>query len=376
MIEKPIPAVLVSSTNALAGSGGGVQICTAEYRAVLAAAGFRLETMPFGVDMRLFVRVQRKFEGMPYRRIFPPDLQGRIMQKVAEVNARFVFFNLHDFTPVAKALKTELGDRVKLVHLSHGVESTDISIRQQVERTESGAVRCDRASGKELGTALQWEADYRRYLDASLCLTPFDAQLERWLGVPSTAWFPRTAQRRLLDFRPVDGRVGCVGTLSHPPNRIGLQALFEKLKLMAAPPFHFRLVGGPETEGRAFAQEYSFVQYLGPLPEDRLIEEVKSWCSFVHPIFHVAKGCSTKLAVALGWGLPIASTCLGARGYIWDESAVPLADTDKGLADGTIKRSKAKDFEMHRRESMNVLGLQPKVEDVSREVRRYLLSLE
>ncbi len=375
MTDKSIPAILVSPTNALEGSGGGVQICTAEYRAVLAAAGFQLELLPFEADMRFLIRFLRKFEGMPYRRILPPGLLERIRQKAAEVKTRFVFFNLVDFTPLAQKLRQELRAEVKLVHLSHGLASTDICIRQQVKRIQSSALRYDRAAAGELGAMLQWEGDYRRNLDASLCLSPFDAELEKWLGVPSAAWFPRTARRRLLDVSPVDGRVGCVGTLSHPPNRIGLSALFEKLKAQAVPPFHFRLVGGPESEGRSFAREYPFVQYLGALPDNQLIEEVKSWCCFVHPILQPARGCSTKLAVALGWGLPVATTRFGSRGYVWDESAAPLPTTLSGLADATLQRSRARDFETHRQESLRTLDLQPRIEDVSREVRRYLLGL-
>ena len=129
-----------------------------------------------------------------------------------------------------------------------------------------------------------------------------------------------------LDADPVDQRVGCVSTLDHPPNHQGLAEVLQALSSRASPGFRFRLVGAPQKIGVALMRQFPFVEYLGALSNSQLRSEAATWCCFVHPLFVYAKGCSTKLAVALGWQLPIATTVYGARGYIWDIRRLPLAE--------------------------------------------------
>jgi len=50
-------------------------------------------------------------------------------------------------------------------------------------------------------------------------------------------------------------------------------------------------------------------------------------------------GCSTKLAVALGWEIPIITTTMGTRGYVWKEENMPIADKPELLARLAIEKA-------------------------------------
>src|SRR5207237_7690665 len=122
-------------------------------------------------------------------------------------------------------------------------------------------------------------------------------------------WLPRTLPPgEALTWQPDPNRVGCVSTLDHPPNWEGLVLFLRELEPTAPPNLRFRLVGGPEHRGRQLAGEFVRVDYLGALNEDALAAEAKTWSCFVHPLFCYARGCSTKLAVALRWRIPIVTT--------------------------------------------------------------------
>jgi hypothetical protein len=183
----------------------------------------------------------------------------------------------------------------------------------------------------------------------------------------------RTIPRDGLVCRPVDGRVGCVTTLDHPPNFSGLTRLLEALDGKAPSNFRLRLVGAPASCGARLARRHGFVDYLGPLTDDALRAEAATWCCFVNPIFVYSKGCSTKLAVALGWGLPIATTRYGARGYLWDESAIPLADDPKALADLVLARSSAAAFPTHCRATDAIVAMSPDLVRVGAQIRDFVL---
>ena len=118
--------------------------------------------------------------------------------------------------------------------------------------------------------------------------------------------------------------------------------------------FRFRLVGSPSAKGKELAKRFPFLDYLGFLPEEQLRSEAGTWCCFVNPIFEYAKGCSTKLAVALGWGLPIATTEYGARGYSWDVCRLPLARSAAELAQFVIERAELSSFEKFQEQSADI----------------------
>lgn len=372
---QTIPALFVATANSLQAGGGGVQVCTADYLWLLRQAGFELHTVSFVTDQRFFTRLLRKLEGRPYLRMIPPALLEQIAAEKERTGANIVFFNLIDFPTVASALRQRYGDKVKLIHLSHGLDSTDICIDDQVRRQATGRCDYDGLAARKLGGKLHCEADYRRHLDAALCLSPLDAELERWLGVRQTAWFSRPIRGMRLNPKPVNHQVGCVSTLDHPPNYHGLVELFAEFQRLPPDRLVFRLVGGPEDQGRRLAARYRFVEYLGRLSEADLRSEAESWSCFVHPLFHYARGCSTKVAVALGWGLPLATTMAGARGYVWDETIHPLAPTPRRLAALLLAESETSDFARRRERSLQIAALQPSSVQLADQMRHFLLSV-
>jgi len=372
---KKIAATLVTTVNSLQGTGGGVQLCTADYLWLLEHAGFELHTVAFEPDRRLLTRVLRKLEGRPFLRMLPRSLTGATVEAVEKSRASFVFFNLLDFPMLARALRQRFNGGLKLVHLSHGLDSTDICIEDQVHRQLAGAHEYDGSAARRLGAKLICEADYRRYLDACLCLSPLDAELERWLGAAQTMWFNRPIREARLSAKPVDLRVGCVSTLDHPPNYHGLVKLFEKLARRDPGSLAVRLVGGPAERGMYLERQFSFVEYLGKLSDTGLRREAETWSCFVHPVFHYARGCNTKLAVALGWGLPIATTTAGARGYVWDDRILPRAATPEQLVSLVERYARAGEFTRHRDQALQISALQPPPELLARQIATFLLSL-
>jgi hypothetical protein len=368
-------ALFVTTDKSTMAGGGGVQVCTRDYLALLQTAGFDLSVFSFSLEQGIGERISAQVKGLPRWRRRPRDLPERILRAAIDSSAEIVFFNLLDFPDVAAKARRELGNRIKLIHLSHGLDSTDMSIDDQASRHRHGTIAPDMTGARTLGSKLQFEADYRRYLDASLCLAPLDAELERWLGVPNTAWFSRPVHESPLTWKPADRRVGCVSTLDHPPNRIGLTTLFEELAKRDSPNLDFRLIGGPEGQGLVFARQYSFVSYLGHLSDEELRNEASSWRAFVHPLFSYARGCSTKIAVALGWGLPIATTTAGTRGYIWDDSVLPRASNSAQLVDLVLEHSNAEDIDAFRKQAKAIMDMQPSAASLAMQMRHFLDSV-
>jgi hypothetical protein len=73
------------------------------------------------------------------------------------------------------------------------------------------------------------------------------------------------------------------------------------------------------------AKNYPIVQYLGRLEEAELRVEAETWNAFLNPIFCNPRGCSTKLASAIAWCIPVITTPAGHRGYHWREGKLIVA---------------------------------------------------
>jgi hypothetical protein len=302
----------------------------------------------------------------------PSGLYQRIESAVRETGAEVVFFGLNLFSELSRELRQALPN-IRQVLLSHGVESLDFCIEQQIRR-RLGTENHPRIVGERmLGRQLLDEAEQRRWIDAVLTLSPLEVEVEKWLGAPKVLWVPRTIMEPPLNVRPVDQRVGCVSTLDHPPNRDGLVQVFDALKDRVPEKFRFCLVGQPASQGHALAARYSFVEYLGPLSDAQLRSEAASWCCFVHPLFAYAKGCSTKLAFGLGWGLPVATTEFGARGYLWDRRVLPLAESPAELAQLVLDRCSTSQFEKHQQETEYIRAKTPSLKDVGALIRNCVL---
>jgi hypothetical protein len=358
--------VLVSHSLALGEAAGGMQLCTHEYVRTLRAAGVELSVTPIEHDRRPLTRLVRRLSPQPY----PPQWRAAAVQDVltsaGQTRARFVFLNLVNLAPLAEALRPRLPAETEIVLLSHGLESVDFLHTIPIE-TRSRRLQA------ELGRRLVDERRQRAFIDRVLCLSDWEAEIERWLGARHVTAVPRTLpEGRPLEWTPDPARLGFVGTLDHPPNIDGLHQFLEAFELIAPTGCRLRVVGGPTDAGRALGSRFRSVEYLGPLSDTDLEPEAATWSAFVHPLFRFAKGCSTKLAVALAWRIPIATTPSGARGYVWREGTLPMAETPEDLARLACSLTDGATAAGARRDVAAVACSMPTVDEVGRIIRQAL----
>lgn len=375
-MDSATPALLVGHHKLLESSGGGVQICNREYVAALNHAGFALRVVPFEFENGVLQRIENRLIPRLSNPQAPSGLFREIANLVRDTRAECVFFGLNLFPQLSKDLRQAFPN-LSQVLLSHGVEGIDFFL-EQIIRRRTGAEDRRRAAGEwTLGRQLLEAGEQRRWIDAVLTLSPFECEVEKWLGSGRVLWVPRSIMEARLDVRTVDQRVGCVSTLDHPPNLDGLRRLFDALEQRNVPPdFRFRLVGQPTGRGSALAERYAFVEYLGSLTDPELRSEAETWCCFVHPLFVYAKGCSTKLAFGVGWGLPVATTEFGARGYVWDHMDLPLAKTPAELAKFVLERSSRRDFPRYQQQTARILRRTPALKAIGEDIRAFLLGTE
>lgn len=321
-------AIFVTAETALSDASGGVQVYTRELMETFDAARLRINTISHGFERRWPARLRRKMLSRPYADRVPAGLLTKVVERQHGTKAKFIFLNGVDLAALAGDIRAALGRSVSIALFSYGLESVDYLHTSRA----SSQLASSRAASR-LGRQLFAECSQRRNVDIVFCLAPFEAEIERWLGARRVEWLPRTINDRgALDWRPVGNRLGCISTLDHPPNHEGLDLLLQELTRHPSRDFRFRLIGGPPEKGDALARSFRCVDYLGPLDDRGALEEVATWNAFVHPLFCYARGCSTKLAVALAWGIPIVTTPQGARGYVWRDGVLPMAETPPELA--------------------------------------------
>jgi glycosyltransferase involved in cell wall biosynthesis len=367
--------VFVSPAQCIKGQGppGGVQICTTEYVNTIEAAGFNIREVLFQADARSVTRLKRFFYGRrAYFDYLPTDLVDRVVN--AMEGASVAFLNQVDLTPIVQELRTRMPATCKLVLLSHGTESVDYlhSLRSRV--TGGTFVGLKKYEQRYLGRILTQEASYRQYLDAVVCLAPFEAEIERWLGSKRVTWLPRTIPIQFLDWKPIRGRLGFVGTLNHPPNREGLELFLRALssRISISSEIRLRLVGGPSNVAEMLTRQYPWVEYLGPLDDDELRREAATWSCFCHPLFCYARGCSTKLAIGISWGIPIITTPAGQRGYEWRAGQMPVAESPKELAELAILMTDMTNCDKIRSQIQTIASSSPKIADVANTLNEIL----
>jgi len=366
--------VFVSASGHLSNRPGGAQQCTSEYLATLRAAGIDLDLCQYGLDKRLSTRMVRKFWPTPYFRLAEQGLIGRIHTMVQKCDAKFVFLNQVQLAWVAAPLRNLMKSECQIVVLSHGLESTDLLHALTANHDLPLARPSYLLSKYLLGSTLLREQSYRSVLDLVLCLSPFDVELERWLGARRAEWVPRTIASAPLGWNPNGNRVGFVGTLDHTPNIEGLWVFLRALSAKRAMRIRVRVVGGPDRIGQRLMQEFPYVDYLGALSDDSLREEASSWNCFAHPIFCFPRGCSTKLATAIGWQIPIVTTTPGHRGYQWGRGSLSVADNPDEFAELCLKMMDPEFARRARTEIADVAQSSPSINSVGQMLASLLLT--
>ncbi len=319
--------IFVTNKSYVSTSGGGVQWCTRDYTNAIAAAGYSVESISYQNDQSLVSKVCRRIVPRPFEYLVPKQVTHSIERSVRRHSASVVFLNNSEPLILASELRKRFASSVKLIFCSHGAESTDLHNTQLFERK---SLRRVARTSKWMGRVIDAEAKQRQCLDGTICISEDDVIFERWLGSPRILFLPRPVQINSLRRNPIANRFGTVSTLNHVPNLDGIRRLASKLD--DSPGLQFRVVGGPPDIGRQLEANHRCVQYVGRLNDEELAEEAGTWKCFANPIFCQGRGASTKVAAALGWGLPVASTRVGVRGYRWDDSIMPLSEHCGDLA--------------------------------------------
>lgn len=366
--ESSIPALFLHYNNSLDDVPGGVQLCSKEYFDTLTAAGFSLKTLKVENDRRMSNRVKRKLKPEPYHYTFDPDKAIADIKNALTESVQYIFINQYVLRPLAKVIKENLGQGIKIVLLSHGLASVDYLHEIRAFKKLSGK-DISNTEFNYLGRQLIEETSHSPYIDHVFCLAPFEVQIEKWLGAKEVTYIPRTINEPSLEWQPIKGRVGFVGRLDHPPNKEGLLMVLDEIKKIKGNTVELRVVGSPLQEGERLSEEYEFVNYLGELTDEQLREDACTWSAFLHPVFCYAMGCSTKLAVAIGWEIPIISTTTGIRGYIWDEGQIPIADDPEYFANCVLEYSDPAKSTLIKEEVIKIKNSSPSIADVAEIIR-------
>jgi len=367
-------ALFLSHRNSLALGGGGQQQCTREYIDTLRAASFDLSELTYVTDRSLPTRIRRRINPKPYAYLFPPNFVLRVTEEVSRLSPSFVFCNLVDFLALGPTLRERLDGSAKLVLLSHGLASVDYLHTARIA-SHGALVSCvPRLSDQWIGQTLREEAEGLAAFDHVFCLAEFEVEICRWLGARSVSWIPRTMRTdQFVTWKPSGERVGCVGTLDHPPNLEGAELLCEALQAIGTGKLRLRLVTHSRAISRDLCNRYSFVDDLGPLDSAGEMEaEAATWNAFVHPIFCYARGCSTKVATALSWGLPILTTAAGLRGYVWKDGKLPVSGSPKELARLVLAVLQPACAASLREETFKIVRSSPSLLEVGNQIRRDL----
>jgi len=367
--------VFVTANYSLQPEGGGVQRCTREYLALLRAAGIALEIEGYSFDQAPLSRLRRKYFARPYRDLLPPNLPERVIRRARATGARWVFINQTEAGPIIPALAPLQAEGVRIVLLSHGPDSSDYLHEARIRAEVEGGGKISRGDAAWLGAQLFAELHHHQPCDLVFCLSVNDQNAERWLGARRVHWLPRTVEAEPLSWAPIADRIGTVGTLDHAPNVEGILEFCRTLEAVSPGSLRLRLVGRPTDAGQRIADRFPFVDYLGGLNDAEFQAEAASWCAFINPIFCYARGASTKLAVPLIWGLPVASTRAGARGFFWDEALVPLADTPAELVQFARQLADPARAALVRDAILGLVARSPRLADVAASVRERLEQL-
>lgn len=346
---------------------GGVQICTREYMELLEGCGFNLTILPVSPRRNIQHRILTRIFPDPYSRYDESSIADRAISRVVDGNISVIAINQVNLLPVGAILKDRLDREIKILALSHGNESGDTL--HEVLRRSSGWF--DRLAGAfQMGRMLIQEARlFTHVVDLMLCMSEIEQQINAWLGIERSMVVPRTFSPNFLDWSPVPGRFGFVGTLNHLPNHEGIRRLLKALERQHrtdSPDVDVRIVGGPKDSGRALENRFPTVTYCGRLSQEDFKREAATWGLFLNPIWWNARGATTKLAQAVNWGVPVVTTTAGMRGYTWSKGRVRVADTPIDMATLLIEASREpKRLQQYAEEIRTVAHNGPTIEELS-----------
>lgn len=308
---------------------GGVQLCSREFLEIVRAASAETRLLAVTVTRAPAWRLRRKLGLGAYLFYRPAEARAAVEREAHSGFApTHVFLNRSELLRLAPLVAKNF-PRAQVVVMSHGNQSGDdlYEIAGPGGRRASGLARL--TAIWRIGLDLVCESRSRhRHIHGVCVMSDEEAVLERWLGARRVVVLPRVFASAPLAPSPVGLRIGYVGTLNHTPNRLALEAVCAEIARQGAGGIELRLAGGPGAVAEELATRFPFVRPLGRVDDAGLRAEAATWSVFINPIFWLSRGASMKLALALGWGLPVVTSRSGARGYEWREGSPCVTGDD------------------------------------------------
>jgi len=362
-----VKALVISPEKFLEPRGGGVNWCTREFLSSLQHASLHPQVCSYRTPREPWIRLFRRILPIPFYGMIPALFRKNMVELVKKQKPKYIFLNNSESASFAPYLRNQ-GFQGKIIYLSHGVEIMDVINNL---RLAPSFLPSKHQGSLWLGNLLKWELQIRSALDGVICVSETDLVFEEWLGAKKCLFLPRQIRSSGNDFdwTPKSRRVGLVATLNHGPNFHGLAMLGNQLQ--NHDNVEVRVVGGPEQVGRSLATQYKAITYLGPISDEDLHSEAQSWGAFINPIFCYARGVSTKVATALGWGLPVLTTPIGSRGYRWDEQALPLSRTPQELLKRIHEVANGKNTLKWRNATKKVIKIAPQHSEIAMMIRGF-----
>ena len=315
---------------------GGVRNCTEEYINLLSTR-FEVIIFPVDYDKSLLYRVRIKLGLNIYNDYNPDTYRAKLYHEIQKNEIKFVFLNLANTMTFAPLIKSQFNHTVKIILCSHGNESGDFlhhSFRFKHQQDWIHRI----INPFIFARMIDREVNFRLlYLDMVLTISEIEEGVEKWLGAKNVFMVPRVLKNETVPWNPISGRVGFLGDLSHRPNYDGIVSFCDAIIKSGNQTIELRLLGNPAHIGNKLAEKYSFVEYCGFIPDNRIAEEVGSWSLFLNLLFYYSRGVSTKLAKALSWGLPVLSTTYGNRGYNIPIGLLKSVETPSEMAELAVK---------------------------------------
>ena len=305
---------------------GGVQLCTQEFVEYFRRTIFDTVLYRVSTTRRFSDRIKIKLGIDTYNSFDFEQIANDLAVKIDQDDIPIIALNQIGLTPLVPLLKKKVAKRLFFIGLSHGNESGDFLHEKK-----------SNLKWWKLGKLILKEKSfYKKYLDGVIVISEHEIGINQWLGANNIFLLPRKLKPDWIDWKPVTGRVGFVGTLNHTPNLTGLKLILENLDSIGYTG-KLRIIGGPEEIGRSLENTFSSATYVGRLSEAELKEEVQTWSIFLNPVFWYSRGSSTKLAQGLNWGIPVLTTPAGKRGYFLSDTAVIVKNHDPAEFAKTIK---------------------------------------
>ncbi len=353
---------------------GGVRLCTEEYVKVLSEK-FDIIIFPIENRKSLLYSLQVRLGLNKYQDFKYSNYTIEISKLIEKHKVKHLFLNQCNVAKFGFELK-KCSSNLKVFICSHGNESGDL-LHELTRFNETQPVYRRIFANWVLGKTLRTEVFQRlNYIDGVLTVSEVENQIENWLGAKKVLFIPRTIHYHPIAYNGTLGIVGFIGDLSHPPNYFGLKSVLEALnRIEKNDNFQFRLVGSGTSWGEKLATEFPFVSYLGYLSNEELTNECASWSFFLNPVFYYSRGVSTKLAKALGMGIPVISTSIGKRGYEWQEGQIPSVVNPDDMAREIMNLAFDKEAILHYRNEVKLIAKSaPNIEQLGNKLSEFIAS--